>query len=401
MCLLGLGFQIIPGCPIALLANREEAYSRATSGPRVERSSREHRAWLGGIDLVAGGTWLGINDRGLVVAVTNRNKREIPSDPRSRGLLCRTLLAFDSTGSAVDAGVEHLNSACFAGCNLLIADATSAAVIEAGDDLQVTMLSAGLHFLTNASLNDPQDRRIARVRAELSNAVFRTPTDWINAARQVCPMTATRDEPAICLEGQDRGTVSSTIVTLPNQRCDSEYWYAAGPPSRTPYTNQSRLLRELLEGPVRAVATHSIQLRGPWRYQTISRAASVGEGRLNRLTDDLPAPGVAQLPTSWKQLLGDFRGRVAFLRRFHRPDNLDPGEMVLIRLEGLSCPAAVSMNGHDLGTIVPESEPWSCDITPLLKKSNEIRIELNRVDPPEKASQVQLWHSVSLEILAD
>ena len=35
-------------------------------------------------DLEAGGTWLGVNGHGVLIAVTNRHKVDVPAQPRSR-----------------------------------------------------------------------------------------------------------------------------------------------------------------------------------------------------------------------------------------------------------------------------------------------------------------------------
>src|SRR6516165_3609603 len=100
MCLLGIAFCQFDEVPILVLANREELYARPAVGPRLFRREGEVPAWFGGIDLLAGGTWLGVNEFGLVVAVTNRKKNAPPEQPPSRGWLCRSLLTFRKTASA-------------------------------------------------------------------------------------------------------------------------------------------------------------------------------------------------------------------------------------------------------------------------------------------------------------
>jgi uncharacterized protein with NRDE domain len=100
-------------------------------------------------DLRAGGTWLGVNEFGLLVAITNRKKQSPPENPPSRGLLCRSLLAFRETASAVASALRELDANAYAGCNLLIANRESATVIEAGEVLTTTRLDPGLHLIAN------------------------------------------------------------------------------------------------------------------------------------------------------------------------------------------------------------------------------------------------------------
>lgn len=229
-----------------ILANREEAYARPTAGPRIEAAASGGISWLGGVDLIAGGTWLGVNSRGMVVAVTNRPKRDVPENPRSRGLLCRALLRFENPATARDEALRQLSQSPFAGCNLVLVNSEQALVIEAGDAVRTHQLSPGMHFITNHDLDDPSDARIARVRGSLLAAPERGIEDWLGHSRAICAARATDDAPAVCLEGTDRGTVSSTILTLPDVRSQSQYWYAAGAPSTTHYSDYSPLLRQLL-----------------------------------------------------------------------------------------------------------------------------------------------------------
>jgi uncharacterized protein with NRDE domain len=90
MCLFSAVYRAVPERELLILANREESRRRPTAPPgqRLDHGT----AWFGGLDLLAGGTWLGINEHGLVVAVTNRHKLNTEGGIRSRGLLCRDLL---------------------------------------------------------------------------------------------------------------------------------------------------------------------------------------------------------------------------------------------------------------------------------------------------------------------
>ena len=89
MCLLSIFHRTLPGAPLLVAANREEFFDRPFLPPHIEgRGAR----FLAGVDIRAGGTWLGVNEHRVVAAVTNRAKTSPPERPRSRGLLCRDLL---------------------------------------------------------------------------------------------------------------------------------------------------------------------------------------------------------------------------------------------------------------------------------------------------------------------
>src|SRR5579859_7068235 len=126
MCLLALFYRVVEDAPIVAAANREEAYARGGEPPRiVEGACRA----VAGIDPIQGGTWFGVNEHSVLIAVTNRPKSALPREPRSRGLLARDLLGCSSAGSAAVLAARELGTDRYAGCNVLCADAQGATVL--------------------------------------------------------------------------------------------------------------------------------------------------------------------------------------------------------------------------------------------------------------------------------
>jgi uncharacterized protein with NRDE domain len=243
MCLLALFYRVVEDAPVVVGANREEIYSRGGSPPGLltaEAAGRRARA-VAGTDPAAGGTWLGVNEHGVLVAVTNRPRSSSPDQPRSRGLLARDLLAFPDAAAAAAHATAELDRGRYAGCNVLCADAGGATVIQAGDWLRVRPLPPGLHALTNGDVNDEYDPRLGHVLGWLGGRAYRNADDCLAALREVCAHHAP-EHPGICFRGPDRGTVSSTLVAL---RRPPTLLHAQGPPNCTPYADCSRLLREL------------------------------------------------------------------------------------------------------------------------------------------------------------
>src|SRR5687767_6645178 len=97
MCLVALFFRAVPDAPVVVGANREELYHRGGEPPQfLDGPARV----IAGRDPAAGGTWLGVNEHGVLVAVTNRPKSQPPPRPRSRGWLVRDLLGCPSAAAA-------------------------------------------------------------------------------------------------------------------------------------------------------------------------------------------------------------------------------------------------------------------------------------------------------------
>lgn len=245
MCLLALFFHALEDAPVVVGANREEAYARGGEPPRLLDGPVRVVA---GTDPRAGGTWLGVNARGVLVAVTNRPKDQVPPQPRSRGLLARDLLGCGSAAEAADRAARELGSGQYAGCNFLCADAVSATVLHAGDWLRVRPLPAGLHVLTARDVNDERDARLGYAYNWLLARDPRRSKPCVTALKELCAQ-AGGEGPPMCLHGAEGGTVSSTIVDLKQPLARGTYLHAQGPPDRTPYTDYSELLREAMVVP--------------------------------------------------------------------------------------------------------------------------------------------------------
>src|SRR5437870_4054608 len=99
MCTLAIYFQTFPDYPVVIAANRDEYLERPAVPPT---NLCDHPRIVGGKDLRANGTWLGINEYGLVAGLLNRRNGEAENDPnlRSRGLLCLDVLKHRSAAEA-------------------------------------------------------------------------------------------------------------------------------------------------------------------------------------------------------------------------------------------------------------------------------------------------------------
>ncbi len=240
MCLLALLYHVAGDAPVVVGANREEFYARGGLPPRRFPTV----AAVGGIDPTHGGTWLGVNGQGLLVAVTNRKKTNTPAKPRSRGLLARDLLDCPSASKAAAWAARELETGQYAGCNFLCADARDAIVLHGGDWLRVRPMPAGIHVLSNADVDDATDERVVYASRWLEGRKLATKEKAIAALRKLCASHEPNDSP-VCFRHEDRGTVSSSVLALPGGVEAGIYLHSQGPPDATPYRDVSNLLRQL------------------------------------------------------------------------------------------------------------------------------------------------------------
>jgi hypothetical protein len=241
MCLVALFYRAVEDAPVIVGANREEFYARGGEPPQL--FDGEVRL-VGGRDPVAGGTWLGVNEFGVLVAVTNRRRSEKPKELRSRGLLLRDMLHCATAAAASDLAQQELGRDRYDGCNFLVADVHSAAVLHGGDWLRVRTLPPGLHVLANGDVNDASDRRVRHVLDWLGGRSYGCADHCVSALREVCGQTG---DPPVCFRLEQRGTVSSSILVLRPALAHGTYLHAQGPPDRTPYIDHSPLFRKLAE----------------------------------------------------------------------------------------------------------------------------------------------------------
>lgn len=244
MCILAIQYRLVPEAPLLVAMNREERYDRPSTVPAIQ--SGKPRV-LCGVDQQAGGTWLGVNQHGLLVAACNRAKTLSPLAPRSRGLLCRDLLRSGSARHAVNLALDELSTGNYEGVNIVCADAESGWVVHAGDEVEAVEMVEGLSIVSNGDLNDHRDERGKLARRLLTLQTLDSPVKFLAVASKVFarpPVGPGR--PSMVERGPDRGTVSSTLIALGKKPRDAIFQYAADSPDRSKYEDFSPLLRDIL-----------------------------------------------------------------------------------------------------------------------------------------------------------
>lgn len=241
MCTLAIYFQVFPDYPVVIAANRDEYLSRPALPPTT---LLEHPHVVGGKDLQASGTWLGINEHGLVAGLLNRRRADYGDpDPalRSRGLLCLDALRHRNAAEAADF-VRSQRGADYNAFNLLVASRERTFVAyNRGGALEVVQLTPGMHLLTNLDVNDFECPRISRAHerfaALCSSAEFaRDPVGHRGElasllADHSTQLDARSGRPnALCLHLGEYGTRSASMIFEGRERGAVSHFFAAGPP---------------------------------------------------------------------------------------------------------------------------------------------------------------------------
>lgn len=208
--------------PLIVAANRDEHYDRPSAPPAV-RNGRPKI--IAGRDLRANGTWLGVNEDGVIAGILNRRLNgQTPAlaDVRSRGLLCLDVLSFESAKAANKFIRDH--KLRYNPFTLLFVDRHEGYVSYNDEERTITQkIEKGLHVFSSAAefeMHSAKADRAYALFARLSSRV--RPTNEIAfesiAALQTVladhSLSADSDDPgdAICVHRETSGTVSSSII---------------------------------------------------------------------------------------------------------------------------------------------------------------------------------------------
>jgi uncharacterized protein with NRDE domain len=249
MCTLAIYYKAFADYPVVVAANRDEYLVRPALPPTT-LSERPHI--VGGKDMIANGTWLGINEYGIVAGLLNRRNADGTNDPnlRSRGLLCLDVLHY---ASAADAArfAAHQHGADYNPFNLLIASRKETFVAyNRSGTIEVVSIKSGLHLLTNLDVDDFECPRISRaythfaelgaredfardpvaMREELARllADHSTQLDPRTGTTQSDPVTGLRN--SLCLHSDVYGTRSASMIFMGRDGDKVDHFFASGPP---------------------------------------------------------------------------------------------------------------------------------------------------------------------------
>ncbi len=168
MCLAVIALDAHPLFDAVIAANRDEFHARPAAAAHWWREHLGARV-LAGRDLEAGGTWLGVSERGRWAFVTNVREpgRHDPRAP-SRGSLVPAVLG-DARDPATALATAVAGATAFNGFNVVAGDGPRAA-FGSNRATAITSLTAGIHGVSNAHLDVPWPK-LTRVKAGVARWV--------------------------------------------------------------------------------------------------------------------------------------------------------------------------------------------------------------------------------------
>lgn len=151
MCLIVLAWRARPSTPLIVAANRDEFHARPASPAAFWGDAP---AILGGRDLEAGGTWMGVSRTGRFAAVTNYRGGTEPRAAESRGALVTRFLSNPIASKDFLFEVQK-RKVDYSGFNLLVSDGAELWWYSNRDSAP-RGLAPGVYGLGNLLLDDPE-----------------------------------------------------------------------------------------------------------------------------------------------------------------------------------------------------------------------------------------------------
>lgn len=169
MCLVALALDQSSRFPFVLAANRDEFYDRPATRLGWWEPEEGGPPILGGRDLHAGGTWLGLTAHGRLGLITNiRNPQDMDPQAPSRGQIVPQWLKGDTTMPML---WPRLAISGYNGFNMLALDFASGECFWVNNrKLFPERLQRGVFGLSNAILNTPWPK-VQQLKAKLRQAV--------------------------------------------------------------------------------------------------------------------------------------------------------------------------------------------------------------------------------------
>jgi uncharacterized protein with NRDE domain len=249
MCTLVILLRPGVDWPVVIGANRDEMADRPWTPPGRHWPERPHI--VAGRDDLAGGSWLGINDDGVVAGIMNRMNTLGPqSGKRSRGELVLEALDHADARAAATA-LADLDGRAYRPFNMVIADNRDAFWLRhraetggpGGGIVEVRPLPPGYSMLTahdrNDTANSPRIRHFLP-QVEATPAPDPARGDWSAWERLMAiraPAGSADPGDGMTVEYPNGfGTLSSALIALPAPGAGKPVWrFAKGPSDRVPY----------------------------------------------------------------------------------------------------------------------------------------------------------------------
>ena len=248
MCTLIVLYKLLKDYPVIALHNRY-----------MEKDSEEYPPRRMGdvvcpIDAASGGTWIGCNGKGLLLAITNQETETLENPRRSRGLLALDVLrGCETADDAKELLLDPATRAPYRSGNFVVVDEESGHHIVWDVDTHHFEVSPGLYTVGTVTvvprirwsersrrIHEGSERRVSRARELLSGFRPRSVDEAIEELVKVSADHAYgKTESSICWHHPVNRQTSSTLIAL---GAEPRVYYCPGNHCESPYVDYSGVI---------------------------------------------------------------------------------------------------------------------------------------------------------------
>ncbi|PPR45975.1 MAG: hypothetical protein CFH16_00692 [Alphaproteobacteria bacterium MarineAlpha5_Bin6] len=224
MCTSIILFRKAATWPIIIGSNRDENLNRKSSFPG-KHWKKNYPNVIGGKDLKKKGSWIGINNNGLVALIHNRISNKKKSNFRfSRGKIVLEVLNSLNINKALKF-ISTINPKDYDYFNLFIANHKNCYFIKHNiitRNLQIHKIKEGLTIMTDKDINDKRDKKIIYYHKLFSSLKIPNPSknNWDSWKKNLSYNNEEKlpNNQRICSINKklNYGTRSSCLIALPN-----------------------------------------------------------------------------------------------------------------------------------------------------------------------------------------
>jgi uncharacterized protein with NRDE domain len=223
MCTLLILYRPLHKWPLIIAGNRDEMKNRPSLSPGKHWGNDKNI--IAGKDLTAGGSWLGINNKGLISTILNRPNSLGPNKEKfSRGDIIINVLKNKDIKTALTY-IELLDITNWRPFNLFIANNKNAYWIKSTGKNKITinLISEGRHFLDSHDLNSKTSDRYNNNINKFNSLKEPDPdkSEWKEWIDFLACTSHPKNKPLAAMNishsyNNNYGTLSSSIIALPS-----------------------------------------------------------------------------------------------------------------------------------------------------------------------------------------
>ena len=227
---------------LIIATNRDELLDRPSEGHKVRKEGNLKN--FSPQDSFKGGTWLGLNEKGLFVGITNRFTPSPNKSLTSRGAITKKALEASSPSEALKK-LSSFKAKDFNPFHLLITNRSETQILwNNGEKITQFEMLDQYFILTESSFGAGENKRLSFLKSHIEKF---SADDDCEPFKKILSMKSdpSFEGPLVHMPERNYGTRSSFVIKLTPEIESSEFYYSDVPPDQNKWVDfKSIILKE-------------------------------------------------------------------------------------------------------------------------------------------------------------